>query len=286
MTIYYATDVHLTNNQPINRISPIGLSCVNTLNELLSVAKDGCLLLGGDLFESPCPSYELFNSVVKALKSAHCEVFSIFGNHDILYGDFVAENNAMRSLINMGLIKELGFKKTIIDGYDVYGVSYRKEIYKDFSSIGLNIENPEKSIVLTHQYMSDMKLPYNHIRLTEFSTNVPLVLCGHLHKPFSEVVNGTKYINTGCVCKLNRNEANFNTTIAQIVDNFDVNLIQLSSETNVQFVGKEVAKQDFVKSIEDAKIEKQDILSFIEKSDSPKHIKDLAIDLIKEYQNV
>lgn len=285
MTIYYATDIHLTNAQPINRITPTACNCLNALYELLSVAEDGYLLLGGDLFESPCPSYELFNNVIKLLKSAKCEVFSILGNHDILYGDCVAENNALRSLINMGLIQELGLEKTELDGYDIYGISYRKEIYKDFSSAGLTIKNPEKSIVVTHQYMSDLKLPYNHIQLKDFKTEVPLVLCGHLHTPFMERIKNTLFVNPGCICKLNRNEADIKTTCVRITDNFKTTFVHLNAENNVEFIKKEVNKQDFVRSIADAKIEKQDITSFIEQSDAKPHIKDLAISLVREYQN-
>lgn len=286
MTIYYATDIHLTDKQPINRLTPVLPSCLEAFNELLSVAKDGYLLLGGDLFESPCPSYELFNSVVKALKSAKCAVFSIFGNHDILYGDFEAENNALRSLINLGLIKELGSEKIIIENYEVYGISYRKDIYKNFEDAHLTIENPSKSIVVTHQYMSDMKLPYNHIRLTDFSTNVPLVLCGHLHNQFLSKINNTTFVNPGCVCKLNRNESIFKTACVSISKDFNIELKQLNAENEVKFIEKEATKQDFIKSVADAKIEKQDILAFIENSMASKHIKEVAISLIKEYQDV
>ena len=151
--------------------------------------------------------------------------------------------------------------------------------------MGLKIENPKKSIVVTHQFMSDMKLPYNHIRISDFKTDIPLVLCGHLHSPFNKTEGNTTYINTGCVCKLNRNEANFGTSCLKIDSNYQTKLISLKYETNVEFIQKEVNKQDFKQSITDAKIEKQDIDLFIKSSTAPEHIKELALSLIREYQN-
>ena len=239
-SIFYATDLHLTDKQPINRITPVQPSGLEAFKKLLVVAENAPLILGGDLFESPCPSYGLFNSVVKLLKMHNGEVFTIFGNHDILYADATVENNALTALINMGLIKLLGFEPVKLAGFDVYGVSYTKTLYSSFSEIGLKIKNPQKSIVATHQFMSDMKLPYNHIMLNNFNAeNVAIVLCGHLHRQFQMKFGNTEYLNTGCVCKLNRNEASFNASYGIINDSGDMHGALLNAEIGIEFMKKQ-----------------------------------------------
>ena len=77
----------------------------------------------------------------------------------------------------------LGSEGIVIGKNVVYGVSYRKELYTDFSF--LNIRDPKNAVVVTHQFMSDKKLPFNHVEVKDFKTDVKLVLCAHLHDPFS-----------------------------------------------------------------------------------------------------
>ena len=288
MAIIYATDIHLTDKQPINRVTPVLPSSIQAFRKLITAARDGYLLLGGDLFDSPCPSYDLFNMVVKELQNKHnCYVYVIPGNHDILYGNYSSENTALSALVNMGLIQLLSDKPVMLDGYQVFGVPYQKEIYKNFKEAGLDMIGSfpqQNKIVVTHQYISDKKLPFNHISIEDFDAqDIGIVFCGHWHEAFDVKKGNTRFINSGCISKLSRNEANFKTSYVKI-ENAKIEHVFLEEETNIEFVQKQVSTTNFINSINDAKIEKQDIKSFINNSDETDEVKKKAIELIKEYE--
>lgn len=289
MTIIYATDIHLTDKQPINRVTPVVPSSIHAFRKLISAATDGYLVLGGDLFDSPCPSYDLFNTVVKELqKKQNCDVYAIPGNHDILYGNYAAENTALSALVNMGLVTLLGTDPVKIDEYFVFGVPYQKEIYTNFESVGIKIPNEtaQKTIIVTHQYISNKKLPFNHVSITDFDAqNVGIVLCGHWHEEFDVIEKNTHFINPGCITKLSRNEALFKTSYIKIEKYDKIERVFLEEETNIEFIQKQVSATDFIKSINEAKIEKQDIFSYIKNSSETEEVKAEAIKLIKEYEN-
>lgn len=279
----YTADVHLTDKQPINRITPVFPTCVQKLDEILSLAEKhkACLILGGDLFENPCPSYELYNAVINVFDKHDVTTYTVFGNHDVLYGDTQAQNNALQALILSGKVRVLSEIPTKIGGFDVFGVSYRKELYKDFSF--LDIKDPSNTIVVTHQFMSDKKLPFNHVNVSDFTTNVRLVLCSHLHDPFDCTNDtGTRFINPGCVCRINRNEEYIDPKCILVNEN-DIQELSLGFP-KAAFNSSEIKKTAFVKSISDAKVEVQDITMYINNSTASDDVKKAAIALIKEYQ--
>lgn len=282
--IVYTADVHLTDKQPVNRVTPVQPNGMLKFQKLLKTAEDATLILGGDLFESPCPSYDLFNQVVCALAKHKGDVYTVFGNHDILYGEVAGNNNALRSLCNMGLVKELTLNPVKLDNYDVYGVSYKKKLYTDFESIGLNITNPERSIVVTHQFMSPKTLPFNHVPLKEFNTSVKYVLCSHLHDRFIETQGKTTYINPGCVLRINRNEAEQEPGVF-ILDGENSPAFQFLGEEfkDVEFMKSEVKKSEFIRSIDNAKVESQDIEAYIRESGESDEVKECALALIRRH---
>lgn len=285
-SIFYATDIHLTDKQPVNRVTPTQPSGLKAFESILTAAKGASLILGGDLFESPRPSYDLLNAVVKLLKEYSCDVYTVYGNHDILYADTTVNNNALSLLINMGLIKLLGTEPTVINGFDVYGISYQKEVYNNFKDVGLRVKDPKNSIIVTHQFMSDMKLPFNHVMLKDFDADgVFLVLCGHLHRQFNVSIGGTTFLNTGCVCKLNRNEGDFSTQVGCIGTDRKITTLQLKEETGIEFVAKQIDTNTFVESVENAKIESQDVYAYIQAGQEEQIVKDTAIKLIKGFEN-
>ena len=280
----YATDIHLTDKQPINRLTPVLPNGITKFQNILSAAKreNAPVILGGDLFESPHPSYALYNMVINALEKYNVNVYAIFGNHDIMYGDFMAEDNALRALCNSGYIKELTSDPTMISGYTVYGISYRKELYNNLSMLNL-CGDTRSTIVVTHQFITPKPLPYGHVLVSDFKAEIGLVLCGHLHTPFDcENKSGTRFINSGCICRLNRNEAAIEPTALRVVTPVRIEPLSLNAEP-VEFSQVENKKTDFVKSIDEAKIEVQDIELYIEEQTAEPEVKTLAKELIKKY---
>ena len=278
--IVYAADIHLTDKQPVNRITSVLPQGIDKFKSILQVASDqkAAVILGGDLFESPCPSYALYNQVVTALRHYGVQVYAVFGNHDLLYGDLATENNALRALCNSKYVTELSIWPVEIDGYAVYGISYKKELYTEFV-----VEDP-KAIIVTHQFLTPKPLPYGHVLIQDFNPGkAKFVFCAHLHTPFTEVnKNGTIFVNPGCVCRINRNEADVIPSYVSL-SNGSVKRISLG-DYPVSFSEREVKKADFIHSISDAKVESQDVYRYIENSSEPKEVKACAVTLIKKYK--
>lgn len=280
----YAADIHLTDKQPINRNTPVYPACVDKFRKILEYGKQYAapVILGGDLFENPCPSYELFNRVLSALGTVPVDVYAIYGNHDVQYGQISGQNNALSALVQTGRIKLLGSEGIVIGKNVVYGVSYRKELYTDFSF--LNIRDPKNAVVVTHQFMSDKKLPFNHVEVKDFKTDVKLVLCAHLHDPFSaRNASGTVFLNPGCITRLNRNEAYIDPKCV-LVTGTGIKYLPLGFP-KAEFNESEVKKASFVKSVDEAKVEVQDIEQYIQESNADEKVKELALKLIKEAQD-
>lgn len=274
----YAADIHLTDKQPINRVTPVQGVCIGKFKQMLSYARQhNCsLVLGGDLFENPCPSYSVYSAVVNAINAYDVPVYCILGNHDIVYGDLLSENNAIRALINSGHIMELTENPNyFIHPFGVCGISYKKELYDNYTC------SADGNILVTHQFLATRKLPYAHVLVQDFKTNASIVLCSHLHTPFAITEKNVHYLNPGCICRLNRNEQDIIPSCYLIKD--DGNWERLTIDpVLVEFNKEEAKKVEFVRSVDDAKVEQIDIYSYIDNSDAEQPVKLLAKKLIKE----
>lgn len=287
--VVYCADVHLTDKQPINRVTPIQPTAIDKLKKIFTIAKDNgkVLIMGGDLFESPCPSYSLFSQVVDVfLQYRDVKVYGILGNHDIVYGDTESVNNAIQTLVKMGLYTRLTSTATIIDNASVFGIDYQKGLYTaaDAANTCVNVE--KGAILVTHQFMSHKKLPFNHISLTDFhNTDIwGTVLCSHLHDPFIKTIDRTTYVNPGCVCRLNRNEAVIDSSVVVFTGScFSKPKVVSLESGSVNFLETTVKKETFMKSIDEAKVEVTDIETYLDTANESPEVVSVAKKLIKKH---
>lgn len=287
--VVYCADIHLTDKQPINRVTPIQPNAIDKLEKIFTIAEDNgkVLIMGGDLFESPCPSYSLFSQVVDVfLRHRAVTVYGILGNHDIVYGDTESSNNAIQTLVKMGLYTRLTEVPVEIAGVAVYGIDYRKELYTDVDALKVCGDVATGSVLVTHQFMSPKKLPFNHISLSDFHTTDVwgTVLCSHLHDPFIKKISSTTYINPGCVCRLNRNEAVIDPSVVVFTGPcFSKSKVVSLESGPVKFLENTVKKETFMKSIDEAKVEVTDIETYLENSGESQEVVSVAKKLINKH---
>lgn len=289
--VVYCADIHLTDKQPINRVTPIQPNAIVKLEKIFSIAKNHgkVLIMGGDLFESPCPSYSLFSQVVGVfLRNKDVKVYGVLGNHDIVYGDTESTNNAIQTLVKMGLYTRLSTKPIDISGARVYGIDYRKGLYTAADAVKECGIETTGAVLVTHQFMSPKTLPFNHISLEDFNNSsfFGTVLCSHLHDQFIQTVDKTLYVNSGCVCRLNRNESVMDPSVVLFTGDCFSNPKVVSLESGpVEFLENTVKKETFMRSIDEAKVEITDIETYLERAGESHDVIQEAKRLIKKHSD-
>jgi len=123
------TDLHLIPVNPSSRIDDYPAAMLGKVEQVISAAaafRADAIVIGGDVTHSwRNMSWEYLNQVIRVLKSAPCDVWSIIGNHDCRFGnsDNIDQTpmgtllaSALRHLAD-GLIVEVG-------GAAIHGINF------------------------------------------------------------------------------------------------------------------------------------------------------------------
>lgn len=282
--IIYTADIHLTNKQPTNRITDIVTAGLKKLEYILSVAYDhnASVILGGDLFNGACPSYDLLTAVIALIKKYPVYIYGIYGNHDVIQTNILGDNAAIHALTKANLIKHLSMDVgNIIDDLCVYGMDYTKEMPNEVN-ISRAVPESKKGVLVTHLPLFPNKQVFDTISIADFRTNATTVLCSHIHNQFDLTVNGVRYINPGPVCRLKRTEKDLTPSFYQY-DNGEWTKQTIPHET-IEFRAKDECPDD-VEDLENyAKIETQDVMGVLKGQCASDAIYDKCVELIGKHK--
>lgn len=312
-TIVFATDLHLTDKQPVNRITTVEDRSIVKLNSLLQIAadNDGVLLLGGDFFEVPCPSYNILNEVIASLRKFEhsVKVYLVRGNHDFRFlNDF--EDTAVSALDNAGLIKIVDVP-IFVNGFNIVPFPYSKQLpltkaedagkgKYDFYAHEILAEGDGHPILtVTHHPIVTTSVPYDHILYKDIYTDADYLLCGHIHMRFegkfvsaNKTNHQTVIVNPGCIMRLKRNEATIIPSAVLIhrrgskVFHEFVEITKGKYNT-VEFTEPKKELVSFTKVVkEEEKIDISDVESYIMNSTYSKEVKNASLALIRKQQEV
>lgn len=306
----FATDLHLTDRMPVNRVTSIYPACINKLDYILNFAKTldiPNVIMGGDLFDSPCPSYDLYGSVVNTLKKYKDQtVHTAIGNHDALYGNI--NGTALGALLKSGFIKNES--SLTLNEFFIKFYNYERNIslYKSKDKYVLPEAKTLKgkiNISVVHNSIVTSPVIYEHMLYTDIETMDDVILCGHIHEQFykekqSKSNTGkTIFVNPGCITRIKTNERNIVPSIV-LVENTDVLSVKILSFkdmeilTNVKAIDcspsdfrnkdEDSAETSFTKAVDEAKIEIDDISAYIMSSSADEETKKESIRLIDKYK--
>jgi len=93
MRIIWCTDIHLADRPPRGRIDDYTASIFEKLRQVAHAAaklKAKAVLMGGDIFHIKAPirnSHLLVGRTIEAFRAFPCPVYSILGNHDVLFAE-------------------------------------------------------------------------------------------------------------------------------------------------------------------------------------------------------
>ena len=299
----YATDLHLTDRQPSNRVTSVenGIEVFRNLLELTR-SNGRVLILGGDLFDTPNPSYRLLTNVIQCLAEySDCKVFICIGNHDISYANLDTPVG-ITALNAAGL---LGFFDSGISINGFYFKAFNYVIHPETDKSGnviLRVNTGLTENEKTNTYVAVAHLPivtkpvqYKHVLTQQIVTDADYVLCGHVHETFQDVVKQkdgtvTAFLNPGCLFRIKRNEVKI--TPSAIVFEKDMGVVsyrfvEVHGDDNPEFLqDAEDSELRFSSAVTEAKIEVTDIESYISKSEFKQEVKDKALELITKYKEI
>lgn len=283
--IFYLADLHITDVKPINRQDDVRLAALAKLDYVLNKAKENSatVVLGGDIFETPKPSYSMLNSVMELLKTYKVPVYSIIGNHDVIGANLEEETSAIFTLFKSGLVEHLD--TLTIGNLLIKGLDYTKDIKDEY----FFEDTDKKKVLVTHAPLVPQKAIFPHVTLQDFKTNANLVLCSHIHQFWSLKANNTLYLSPGCMTRLKINEKD-NEPLFFIIDENTKPMVKVEKikiPYKAQFVEKTV--EDVVSvfggSLVDKKIETPRIEEAILSSTYSETTKEHCLNRISEVRS-
>jgi exonuclease SbcD len=85
MKILFFSDAHIRGDNPRSRKDNYPQALENKFNQIREIIQDRdvkLVLNGGDLFNSPAPSYSVVSHFASLLRSWKIPIYSIIGSHD------------------------------------------------------------------------------------------------------------------------------------------------------------------------------------------------------------
>ena len=212
MKILYFTDPHFRDTNPVNRLDDFYQKQFDKMKDLVNIRETlkaaDIVISGGDWFDNPTPSYELFNSVLNFILDLSAEVFSVCGSHDIYgYNMNTLNKSAIGSLIKVQAINLLNEEPITLDACVVKGFSARKKYsVKDFK---LGIKTDKVKIIVAHDPIVTEPVIYDHMLVEDIAkvTDADIILCSHIHAQFDVTIKKTRFINPGPFTRQSINEA-------------------------------------------------------------------------------
>lgn len=324
-TIVYATDIHLTDKQPVNREDSVYPLCLDKLSRILELARsmDKVLVLGGDLFDMPCPSYDLLAATINLFDCFRdVKTYLIRGNHDLKFLNDFEETGV--SVLHAARLITILENPITIKGFRIIPVPYSTELpiqhskYKEDSSITprynffaghyeeLSVPKddtdprgliPVTSVLVAHMPIVSEPVPYSHILCKNIDTDVDFLLCGHIHAKFdvtipqalhNDVQSGMCHVlNPGCVTRLKRNEESIVPSALILTGEYPTvsyKFVPLNIPNSIKFKQEEKGIVDFKPAMEEKKIDIDDVTAYIQSSKYCTEVKNKALDLVKEKQ--
>ena len=111
----FITDIHLNATCGVRNGNPLE-DIIDKLNYVVDYANknSASILIGGDVFDHPCVPDFVKSKAAGAFRKAKKKIYTIAGNHDILYN-----NTGFNYRTSYNLFKEVGLFTDISDGIDL-----------------------------------------------------------------------------------------------------------------------------------------------------------------------
>lgn len=217
MRFLYLTDTHCRGSSPVNRKDDFVAAMNRKLNEVADLARElsvTALLHGGDLWDSPNPSYAVADALLSRLKAAGVPLYAIAGNHDLQGQDLNTLPYTM-----LGIQSTCGRVRVIREQEKIYfnGQNLRVQLTGQSYHAGIDRRDPrldycilkqdcDYAINLVHgTLLTEERFPGStHTHVSQIQdTEADLTLVGHRHFGFPDYeYQGKRFMNVGALSRL------------------------------------------------------------------------------------
>ena len=278
MNFLFSTDWHLSEKNSINRTGNILEDSFAKIKEIFELAGkyDATIIHGGDVFDDECPSFGLVNRLIDTITEYKVPMHVVVGNHDVFGRNATLGDTALFTLIKSNVAPEL--RELTIGNTVLRGISYRNLSDHDpkLYIFGDSYKDKRK-IIVTHNMLSPAEsLPFPYLPVVSIKTDANLVLCGHIHTPFTVQNNQTWFVNPGCLIRRTISEKDIKPKVILFDEKSmqDIYLTKVKPGDEV-FNSKKDDIDEFCKSINDVKIEPKDIVNiFSTYKDIPEDVRE------------
>ena len=240
-------DLHYRGSNPRARTDNFQAALGKKLAEALTLAidHDAAMIIAGDIFDSPAPSYSVFSDLAQMLRGHDVPVFTVPGNHD-LFGHSLESmgRTAYDALHRLYLVRDLArfgvapeqwgpaMRMPLDDGVALYGNAYTTE-----TDVGMDTylvsqarrqqalkEGRDITVLVAHGMALTDKPGFEmrHTLLKDIAMHedAPCILIvGHEHLGFGArwypKADGTEMlaINPGALCRLSAHPGEIERTV-------------------------------------------------------------------------
>lgn len=254
MRFLYATDTHLKARNPSCRLDDYPSEMLSLLEELGRAAKQHratAVLHGGDLFDTPRVSLNLYQQVCRILRRFPCPVYVVPGNHDLIGMSLdTLPHTMLGALAASGLVRLVTRKVGAVYFHEDEPSTLSVAVYGQEFSPSLDRGNPEDyridpdpwcdyHILMTHSMLVEKPLPADipHTCIDDVETEANLVLGAHFHPGWGLIRKGkTLFCHPGAMARLEGTTVEASRPVQYVIIDIDKNGI------SVQFVPFENAR--------------------------------------------
>ena len=196
----FLSDPHLMWDNPIGRLDDI----VETQKKKWTFILDYCksinapLIMSGDVFDSPRSWRTLFWFTNLYMDYHDVNMYSVRGQHEVYFRNFLVESTSFGVLQKVGYIKLLTDVPTEIDGVFLYGSSFNESIPVPKDSLAHNILVIHRMITPRPLWIGQTEYTDASYFLAKEAIGYDTVLAGDAHIQYLiQSSNGKIICNTG-----------------------------------------------------------------------------------------
>lgn len=281
MRLLNLRDSHFRGKNSVHRIGNMYQDILSKLDEVIELSKDCDMVLhDGDFFDSPYVSNTVIDDIIDRIEKAKIPWYVTVGNHDMSGANWGASKSSAlahtfrRSKYITELFKPLIFKKEKVA---IHSYPYFFGIEDTIKKLGLQHKEKDYfTIASTHAFISIKPFLKQvlHVQAKDIKTNFDLVTCSHFHDVFDETINGTRFLNSGSLCRLSITERKHQPQVIIIdTEKKSAEFITLKSAKPAEKIFDFTKVEDkksfdagidkFIKSIESTKFQEMSITGMI-----------------------
>ncbi len=303
MKFLYIQDTHIKGKNPQSRLGNYYQDVMAKIKEVIEIAKKkevDEIIHGGDVYEAPLVSNTILDELVDLIEESEIRWNILWGNHDeIGHNPKLSKASTLAHIFRRSkLIKHCNLHIDSSNNYVIQPFDYYHNIEEDIKNNGLTCSRPNAKlkIGIVHAFITLTPfLPQvMHVVAKDIKTDFDIILVAHYHQAWGvKEINGTKFINIGCLGRTGIDEVDIKPQALLIDTNtkeIEFISLKIAKPGKEVFNVEKIAEQkkyeknidDFINSLKGTKFQSLNIKGIIEQIAKQKKIDREIVDCVIE----